>query len=385
MTINECLEFSTDAAAANRCEAKAIAIYLPSLRGGGAERVMINLAQGLTERGHSVDLVLAAAEGAYLEQVPPGVRLVDLAAGQTLRSLVPLIGYLRAEKPRVLVSSMSHANVISLWAAKLAGRSTPVIVTVHNTLSENIRHLSWLKGSFWWHMLHTFYPWATHVVAVSRGAADDLARELGVSRTRMEVVYNPVITPSLVARSRETPDHPWFAPGQPPLILGAGRLTPQKDFPTLLRAFAEFRRRHSGRLMILGEGPDRPTLEALINELGLAGEVELPGFRENAIAYMAGAELFVLSSAWEGLPTVLVEALAAGARVVSTDCPSGPREILEGGRLGALVPVGDHEALAQAMIDALGRPRSPVSPETLFPFTLDAAVEHYLRLIEGTR
>jgi glycosyltransferase involved in cell wall biosynthesis len=228
-----------------------------------------------------------------------------------------------------------------------------------------------------------FYPWASSVVAVSRGAADDLARAAGLPRDLVEVVYNPVITPEAVVAARRPPDHPWFAPGQPPVILGVGRLTQQKDFPTLLRAFAEVRRRRAARLMILGEGEDRDELTSLAAELGVSDDVALPGFQDNAMAYMAGSRLFVLSSAWEGLPTVLIEALAAGARVVSTDCPSGPREILQDGRLGALVPVGDSSALAEAMVVALDRPAAALPSDALTPFTKEAAVDHYLRLIEN--
>lgn len=360
-----------------------IAFFLPSVRGGGAQRVIVNLVQGITERGLPVDLVLAAATGVFLDQLPPEVRLVDLRAGRLLRSLGPLAGYLRRERPRVLISSMSHANLIALWAARLARRATPVVVTEHDTMSQSIRHHSRLARGLLPHLLRTFYPWATSVVAVSRGAADDFACTSGFPRDRVRVVYNPVITPATMALAGQTPDHSWFAPGQPPVILGVGRLTQQKDFPTLIRAFAEVRRRRAGRLIVLGEGEARPGLEALIGELGLAEDVALPGFRENAVAYMAGSALFVLSSAWEGLPTVLIEALAAGTRVVATDCPSGPREILQAGRLGALVPVGDAAALAEAMIDALDRPMGPVPLEALAPFTRDAAVDHYLRLIEN--
>jgi glycosyltransferase involved in cell wall biosynthesis len=221
------------------------------------------------------------------------------------------------------------------------------------------------------------------VVAVSRGAAEDLASTSGMPRDRVEVVYNPVITPAVMALAGETPDHPWFGPGEPPVVLGVGRLTRQKAFGTLVRAFAEVRRRRPLRLIILGEGEDRPMLEALASELGVGDDVALPGFRENAMAYMARSALFVLSSAWEGLPTVLIEALAAGTRVVSTDCPSGPREILQEGRLGPLVPVGDVPALAAAMSGALDRPAGNVPPDALRPFTRDAAVDHYLRLIEN--
>lgn len=355
-----------------------IAFFLPSVRGGGAQRVIVNLVQGITERGIPVDLVLSAADGVFLDQVPPAARLVDLRAGRLVRTLGPLAGYLRRERPRALVSSMSHANLVALWAARLAGRSTPVMVTVHNTLSETP-----MAAGLGPYLLRTFYPWARWVVAVSRGAADDLARTSGLPRQSMDVVYNPVITPAVVALARQTPDHPWFGPGEPPVILGVGRLTRQKDFPNLLRAFAQVRLRRPCRLIILGEGEDRAALEALAGELGVAVDVALPGFRDNALAYMAGSALFVLSSVFEGLPTVLIEALAAGTGVVSTDCPSGPREILQEGRLGTLVPVGDSAALAGAMSDALDRPSGTVPLDALTPYTRDAAVDHYLRLIEN--
>jgi glycosyltransferase involved in cell wall biosynthesis len=220
-------------------------------------------------------------------------------------------------------------------------------------------------------------------VVVSREAADDLARTARLARERIEVIYNPVITPALREQAAQAPDHPWFAPGQPPVVLGVGRLTRQKDFPTLIRAFAEVRRRRTARLVILGEGEERPALTALVAELGLDPDVALLGFRDNAAAYMARAAVFVLSSAWEGLPTVLIEALATGTPVVSTDCQSGPREILQEGRLGDLVTVGDPAGLARAIEAPLDRAPVPVGEKVLFPFTREAAVDHYLRVIES--
>jgi glycosyltransferase involved in cell wall biosynthesis len=359
-----------------------ISFFLPAVRGGGAQRVVVNLLEGITGRGLPVDLVLAEADGVFLRSLPPAVRLVDLGAHRLLGSLRPLADYLRRERPRVLVSSMSHANLVALWAARLAGRVTPVVVTEHNTMSQANQHENVVSRNLWPYLLRRFYPWASSVVAVSRGAADDLARTSGFPRSQVEVVYNPVITPSIMAMAKEEPGHPWLASGQPPVVLGVGRLTRQKDFPTLLRAFAELRRQREARLIILGEGEDRPALEALIRELELTDHVALPGFQDNAMAYMARSAVFVLSSAWEGLPTVLIEALAAGARVVSTDCPSGPREILQEGRLGALVPVGDPGALARGMEQALDQPRGCVPAEALRPYTMDAAVDHYLSVIE---
>jgi glycosyltransferase involved in cell wall biosynthesis len=361
----------------------AIAFFLPSLVGGGAERVIVNLVQGMTERGIPVDVVLSAAEGTFLDQLPPSVRLVDLRASRVLLSVGALSRYLRRERPKALVSSMGHANVVAIWAAKLAGQGTPVVVTEHNTLSQATQQKSRVPGWMWPPLLRWFYPWADSVVAVSHGAADDLAHTSGLSREKIAVVYNPVITPSVLTLSRQTPAHPWFAPGQPPVVLGVGRLTRQKDFATLLKAFAEVRRSRPARLMILGEGEDRSSLEALARDLAVADDVALPGFQENALAYMAKSAVFVLSSAWEGLPTVLIEALAAGTQVISTDCPSGPREILQGGRIGTLVPVGDVAALSAAILHALEHPQSPTHSAVLAPFTRDAAVDNYLRLIES--
>jgi glycosyltransferase involved in cell wall biosynthesis len=199
----------------------------------------------------------------------------------------------------------------------------------------------------------------------------------------VQVIYNPVIMPGMKARARQVPDHPWFRAGEPPVVLGIGRLTRQKDFPTLIRAFAGVRRQRPVRLIILGEGEDRAALDTLVTELGLGDDVALPGFRDNPLGYLSASALFVLSSAWEGLPTVLIEALAAGTRVVSTDCPSGPREILQEGRLGTLVPVGDVPALAAAMSAALDCPPCPAPAAALEPFTREAAVDNYLRLIES--
>ena len=363
----------------------AIAFFLPTVRGGGAQRVVVNLIQGLVERRRPVDLVLATVTGVFLDQLPSEVRIVDLRAGRLIRSVVPLIRYLKRERPRVLVSSMSHANLISLWAVRLAGTGTPVVATVHNTMSQSSQGLGRLGGALEPRLLRAFYPWASSIVAVSEGAADDLARTSGLRRDSVRVVYNPVITPEMLAMAARRPDHPWFAPGEPPVILGVGRLTAQKDFPSLVRAFARLRERRPARLIILGEGEDRSALEGLVASLGVGDDVLLPGFRPDAMSFMAGASLFVLSSAWEGLPTVLIEAMAAGTRVVSTDCPSGPREILQEGRLGRLVPVGDAAALAEAMERTLAEASVPLPADALAPYTREAAVDNYLRLIESTR
>ena len=356
-----------------------LTLFLPSLRGGGAERVLVNLANGFAERGYGVDLVLAKAEGVYFDQLSPAVRVVDLHTPRVLRALPGLVSYLRRERPAALLSALNHANVIACLAHRLARVPTRLVISERNTLSVS-RPQNARGRLVPWFMRWT-YPWADAVVAVSQGVADDLVRTLGIAAERVKVIYNPVVDDELLAKAQEPLDHPWFTDGAPPVVLGVGRLTEQKDFPTLIRAFARVRTHRRARLMILGEGELRPQLEALVRQLGLQDDVALPGFVANPFAYMARAAVFVLSSRWEGLPGALIQAMACGAPVVSTDCPSGPREILEDGRWGRLVPVGDVDALAEAISATLSDGKRPDVAARAAAFRVEEAVEGYLHVM----
>lgn len=238
-----------------------------------------------------------------------------------------------------------------------------------------------LKGRIMLFLYRRFYAGADAVIAVSREAASDLTERLRLSPGQVRMIYNPVITPALFEQAKEAVEHPWFAPGQPPVVLSAGRLCEQKDFPTLLRAFAQVRAHTRSRLVILGEGPERLSLERMASDLGLRASVLLPGFVANPYAYMARAATYVLSSKWEGLPTVLIEALACGAPVVSTDCPSGPREILQDGKYGRLVPVGDADALAQAIEANLYDGKGNAPPENWSAFHTEQAAAEYEKVL----
>jgi glycosyltransferase involved in cell wall biosynthesis len=358
-----------------------IAIYLPSLRGGGAERVMVTLANGFAERGLAVDLVLAKAEGPYLSGVKGEVRVVDLGASRVLTSLPALVRYFRRERPAAMLSALSHANVIALIARSIARVSTRLVVSEHAHFSISRANATTRRGHLIGKFMRWAYPQADGVVAVSGGVADDLAVSINIPRNTIEVVYNPVVTDDLSSRSRQMPDHPWVNDGGSPVILGVGRLTAQKDFPTLIKAVAHLRQEREVRLLILGEGELRAELEALVRQLRLDDAVALPGFAANPFAIMRAADLFVLSSAWEGLPTVLIEAMACGTPVVSTDCPSGPAEILENGKWGRLVPVGDVDALAEAMVATLEEHEHPDVISRAAEFSLDRAVDGYLRVL----
>jgi glycosyltransferase involved in cell wall biosynthesis len=358
-----------------------LAIFLPSLSGGGAERAMLNLAHGLAKCGCAVDLVLAQVKGPYVSEVQDSVRIVDLKAARVLTSLPALARYLRRERPTALLSALDYANVVALWARRLAGTPRRVVVNEQNTISRSARNSARRRQRMVPHLVKHFYPWADYVIGNSQGVAADLSQVTGLPDERIKILYNPVVTPELRAKVRAPLNHPWFEAGQPPVILAVGRLTKQKDFPTLIRALAQVRRTRPARLLILGEGPDRPELEALIRQLGLIDDIAMPGFVENPYAYMSRASLYVLSSRWEGLPTVLIEALYCGPRIIATDCPSGPREILADGRYGSLVPVGDVTALAQAIEAGLAGKTPHPTEESWQPYSLEAVVDQYLGLL----
>jgi glycosyltransferase involved in cell wall biosynthesis len=360
-----------------------IALFMPAFSGGGSARVMLALAGGFREAGHEVDMVVTRARGPLLDEVPEGVRLVDLGAPRIVAAFPRLVRYLRETRPEAMLSALRPANCMAVWARKVAGVSTRLVLTEHNTLSvATAEAKNWRDRILPW-IMRPSYRRADAVVAVSAGVADDLARVIGLPRERIDVIFNPVVTQELLEKAREPVDHPWFGEGQPPVFLGVGRIIRQKDFPTLIRAFAQVRQARPARLLILGEGEERATLEALIEEHGLSADVGLPGFVANPFAYMRNAEVFVLSSRWEGLPTVLIEALASGARVVSTRCPSGPEEILEDGQWGELVPMGDPAALAEAMLRALDAPAGRGS-ERARAFTPERATGQYLERLGVT-
>ncbi|MGF1493516.1 MAG: glycosyltransferase [Microcoleaceae cyanobacterium] len=358
-----------------------IAIFLTSLDGGGAERSMVNLMRGLVAQNVQVDLVLVKREGPYLRLVPPQVRIIDFDQPRLLMSLPDLVRYLRRERPEALLSSLEDTNVIAILARFLARVPTRVVVNVQNTVSQEHRYAASLKKRLAPQLARLFYPLADAIVPVSKGVAQDLT-QLGLPAKQIVVVNNPVVTPELHDRAAEPLDHPWFVPGQPPVILAVGRLDRQKDFPTLIRAFAQVYQQVSARLLILGEGQDRPELESLVQSFNLTEAVSLPGFVDNPYAYMANAAVLVLSSLYEGLPTVLIEAMASGTAVVATDCPSGPVEILNHGQYGPLVKIGDVEGLAQAIVRTLQDPPNlKVIQERAAEFSVQRSVERYREVL----
>ena len=401
-----------------------IAILTPSLAGQGAERKALYLGSGLLERGHEVDILLQRLICHYPDEVPDQARIFYMSGrsddrtranlnrvSATVRPLVPepspwwvrfprigmaarlrwkqlplltstrlpqwaagISAYLNRERPDALLAM----NVLSATAATMAIRRAHQPVRIVATLHEPLKPGRLLRRA------RCSYPYAESVVGVSSGVSTEFDKIPNLTRSRPHVIFNPVLSEYLTQKSLEPADHPWFGQTAFPVIVAIGKLIKRKDFASLLAAFARVQSWRPARLIVLGEGRLREDLLSLARKLRIAEHVDFPGFVENPYVFLARSDLFVLSSRYEALPTVLIEAMACGCRVVSTDCPFGPREILEDGRLGALVPVGDPEALAAAMARALDEPpqRAALQKRASF-FSTERAVNQYEKLLLG--
>lgn len=373
-----------------RQESLRFSFFLPHLHRGGAERVTVSLIKGLVARGFQVDLVLVnRGMGAYEEEIPKECRIIDLGAKRALTAIPALARYLRRERPGVLIGVLTHINVAALLACILTRVHTSVVVTEHSTFSAAYPYAERrLTSKLLPFLMRLLYPKASFIVGVSQGVIVNLKKVLGFDSPKFRVIYNPIVDETLLQKAEEPLDHPFFGEGKPPVILAVGGLHISKDFPTLIRAFALVRKEMEARLLILGDGDKRQELEGLAQKLGIARDLDMPGFVKNPYKYMRRSAVFVLSSQWEGLPTVLVEAMACGCPVVSTDCPSGPAEILENGKYGLLVPPRDHEKLAQAILqvlkdERLARELREKGRKRAMDFSVENAVEKYLDLINA--
>lgn len=366
-----------------------IALYLPDLNAGGAEQVMLKLAGSFSSCGHRVDIVLARAEGMLLDSIPDGVNMVDLKAGRFLPGRLGfgieaagmLSKYLRNVRPKVLLSTLTGANLTAILAVRLSLASETRLVLREASSIVNLRN------SMYRFLLKKTYPWADHIITVSQQIGAELVGVYGLSPESISPIPNPIDIERIRTQGMEVPNHPWYVLHELPVIISAGRLTPAKDFETLIRAFAIVRERINARLLILGEGPLRKDLQTLITRLGLEEDIELPGFVMNPYPFIKHSELFVLSSRWEGFPNVLLEALALQTEVVATDCPTGPKELLASGTYGHLVAPGDYESLAVKIQDVLQGNSSPSQSliNRAMQYRLDNITAQYLErlLVEG--
>lgn len=400
-----------------------IGLLLESFMGGGIERVTLSLARLLKERGHQVVLLVCRPEGPLRDSIGEGISVRPLTPGpiwkgrvfalkahhesrlsliapvllprqpsKTLRCLPDLIHFLDSGAIDALLSPTPHLNVEAVWARRLSSVPVRLVICEHIQVSHFLSERPVWRNRFLGPLMRQAYPDADSIVAVSNAVADELVSFARLPRDTITTVYNPVVTGELIRQSKEPVDHPWFRDDDVPVVLTVGRIAEQKDHPTLIRAFAKLRAQRHVRLLILGEGGSgrqfdkkrdkkRETLLALAQELGVAEDVCMPGFKSNPLKYMANADLFVLSSRYEGLPTVIIEALACGCPVVSTDCP-GSVEILDKGHYGRIVPVGDVDSLASEMGEALRvEPDRALLRQRAEEFSAKRAVLHYESLL----
>ncbi len=333
-----------------------IAFFTDKLSTGGVGRVLVNLANELTSLGYRIDLIVSKKGGPYVESLDPSVNIFQTGTTNRIFALPRLAKYLLLHRPDAVITDRLRLNFAALDASSLTRSASKICLSVHVPLSMRLARLEPAKKRRAEKRIKAHIPKNFSVIAVSKGVAGDMAKELKIPAEKIKLVYNPIITEQLFKMAEEDVDHPWFRDKETPVVLAAGRLYPQKDFPTLIRAFKKLASRVHCRLMILGEGEQKGEIEALVQQNGLEQQVLLPGFVGNPYKYMARADLFVLSSRWEGFGNVLAEAMALGTPVVSTNCPYGPDEILEDGRLGPLARVGDPDSLSRAMEQALKAP-----------------------------
>jgi glycosyltransferase involved in cell wall biosynthesis len=362
-----------------------VALYVPALRVGGAQHVTVNIANGFAGRGHPVDLVVSHARGGFRDQVSEAVNLVDLGTpelpGIGIGASVPALQrYLDRAEPGILFSAMTFANVIALAAARLSTAETRIVPTEHDEFGMDRRPKSRLVSR----LAGRLYPSADHVLGVSAGVVESVVRNTGIDREQVSIMYNPIEVAEIRDRAAEPPTHEWAVDPSVDLVFTVGRLEPQKDLPTLIEAFESVAtRRPDARLVVAGKGSRAGVLQERVRERGLGDVVDLPGYVDNPYAFMANAATFALSSRHEGLPTVLIEALACGCPVVSTDCPSGPAEILQDGEYGRLVPVDDPEALADGIAATIDDP--PPADRLrgrADDFARETVIEEYVRFVD---
>ncbi len=362
---------------------KRLAIFVATSGHSGVDRIMKNLIPAFVARGVAVDVLKIKNHGLYLDPLPEGVRLIELGTRHVNTSLPALVRYLRRCRPDVLLSDKDKVNRLAIMGRFLARVPTRVVVRMGTTVSVNLAkrkaHQRWAQ----YQSLRWFYRFADAIVTPSQGAAEDLAAIAHLPSSAVTVINNPVVTADLIDKGRAAPPHPWLADKSIPVILGVGELSARKDFATLVHAFATVANEMPARLLILGEGKKRQELEFLIAQLQLQDKAQLLGFVDNPFPYIAHADLLALSSVCEGFGNVLVEAMALGTALVSTDCPSGPAEIFDQEKYGRLAPVADHQALADAMLATLRQPpASELLAQGATRFTVNTIAERYLEVLD---
>ncbi len=358
-----------------------IAIFLGVYGEGGAERVLFSVVEELLRQNKRIDIVVCQPSRALREATPEGATLYVLNRHPAF-SVFAFRAYVKQHQPDVVISTLIWPNVVNVLTKRLYGLAHKAIVREANTLPQQFAFRPFLERLIARRFVRYFYPRADRIITVSNEAQQHLQSFIKSESAQFVTIVNPLPLAQIQVASKEPVAHPWLSSKTHPVFLAAGRLAPQKGFDVLLRAFAMLNQ--DLRLIVLGEGAQRKPLLALAQELGVSDRVDFVGFEANPYRYMARADVFVLPSYHEGMPNVLLQALACGCRVVSTDCPSGPKEVLQDGRYGSLVTVGDVAALATAMQQALSSPEPDMKARTAYlqRYSIEQIAEQYCNAAE---
>ncbi len=339
----------------HKIQRRTICLTCPELA-GGIGRVIVNLANEFSDMGFRVHLLLERPVGPFLKLLRVEIQVISLPSTHQISGIPFLISYLLRHRPSVLITPVVQHTVLALLARRITRVKTMIFPTVHSTYSRKFENLKASKRIKRLNKIRKYYPQCDGIICVSGGVKEDFCSLTGIHPELITTIYNPVVNSQLYKMAEEPVEHPWFNAGQPPVIISVGRLEEAKNFSLLIDTFEIVRKRKRSRLVIVGEGSERKALEQLISSSPHQSDIQLVGNQNNPYKFVKRAKLFVLTSFWEGLPTVLIEALALGTPVVSTDCPSGPREILENGRFGPLVPIGTATDLAESILKILDHP-----------------------------
>lgn len=361
---------------------RTLTFFLPNYGDGGLERMFVNLASEISQRGITVYFIVGDRNKPYLNDLPTSVKLISLSHASSAGRVKELSTHICEAAPDAIMTARELGLPIALKAKRACRSQTRIYYRAVTNILASLSHRHLLKrivGTLKLRQLRRWYWEVDGIIAVSHGVANDVHRISGIPVDHIHVAHNPVVTPSMLQIAESVPDHPWYAVGQPPVILGVGRFTRQKNFELLIKAFAEVRKSRKVRLIILGNGARKEEFVELAKKLNIAEDVAFPGFNPNPYAYLSHSAMFVLSSNWEGSPNVLTEALAVGCPVVATDCPSGPRETLQDGKFGILVPMDDALAMADAIRQTLDHPLPRHTLQNaVTPFHVSASADEYL-------
>lgn len=332
-----------------------VSLFVSSLAGGGAHKMIVQIAKGLDDLGYGVDIVVVTKEGPFIDSVPEGLRIVNLDAKRALTSVPKLAHYLTKNNPDSLLATPVSVTIPAIWANALSRSDTKLVIRAPTIISKNHFYANphSVNDRALSKLVDYHFPNVGQTVAISNVVKEDLVNNIGLDPDRVTTIYNPVVDNQILPKSKEPCNHPFFNESTP-VIVAAGRLTDEKDPIMLVQAFNKVLEQGDARLILLGEGEDRKKIENEIKQYNIASKVSMPGFVKNPFRYMRRADVFALSSKWEGFGNVIVEAMACGTQVVATDC-GGPREILVDGKFGKLVEVGNAEAMSEAILETIGK------------------------------